>query len=278
MVKLALEGDEELNDLMKSISDLDDNWAKMVGARYGSSEEGEGEGGGGGGGGGGGRVGRVSIKVQVLELLTGPEVEEAVECFDLTCCCVHAKVSGRSDEGGPVLSIGGSGVLDCFAKKANWTETAIAELKSLPDFQGGEDFKRTLLRGVKYSSRGVNVDFTGWLTAWVAWLAEVSTSYSSDGAEVNTNYSYSITRYPALHFLADLVESTIAAHESEKGDSANIGRSVAIVLACKGFSELPRANKFARVLLEKYGEQLPSEVRRIACSVANEEALALLVG
>jgi hypothetical protein len=99
-----------------------------------------------------------------------------VESFDLTCVQILAvPVPFLSDNINThflaAFCLSGPGLLDAREKRAVWGAVPLEELKSL-DLSSVLDWRRTLIRGVKYVARGFVVDFSGWLGAWKSWSCQ----------------------------------------------------------------------------------------------------------
>ena len=102
-----------------------------------------------------------------------------VESFDLTCVQVMAEpVSIVLNPGRPAFRLSGPGLLDARAGRASWGKLPLEELRSL-ELSAVLDWRRTLIRGVKYASRGFDVEFSGWLEAWTSWASR-HCSFSGD--------------------------------------------------------------------------------------------------
>jgi hypothetical protein len=174
--------------------------------------------------------------LQVMELLPGKGVEDAVRCFDLTCVQVRARAVtaasdvGDDDGGGgalPTFRLAGPGIEAVRARATTWSETALSELSSMPDI-GVSDWARTLLRGVKYATRGFAVDFAPWLRAWKAWHELRSTKKGE-------RLPYEWCRFVCALAVA-VEEAESALPRSADGGLSPLARSLCIALqvACCG--------------------------------------------
>jgi hypothetical protein len=233
------------------------------------------------------------LKIQLLELVPGSVVADAVECFDLSCCCVgltvvetKREVDNQKESRSLRLRVGGSGVIDAFSKRARWTDAAVAELKSLErsyrysaiDQSWCTDYFRTLMRAVKYAARGVELDFRGWLAAWEGSGAD-PTSLDCTGGKSEQKAAKLIPVQTRERELAVLVPQAIAAHSAHVAGISDSksklsqpphcceGDSVAFVLACKA------APALAMTLFDRYKDQFPEAVLQLASKISDEKCL-----
>jgi hypothetical protein len=114
--------------------------------------------------------------VQVMHLLPGRGPGAARDGFDLIACQVSFRIERGATAGSHVLHLEGPGIRDALYRQTSWSSRAKRELAALDIAAGEHDFRRILFRGVKYASRGMDVDFTGWCEAWRAWAAANDTT------------------------------------------------------------------------------------------------------
>ena len=165
-----------------------------------------------------------SRTVQVLVLLPGRLPHAAVGSFDLTCVQVLARVPPAPAP--CALIIEGTGLQDALARRARWGDSALTELAGL-DGVCVADFRRTLLRGVKFAARGFDVGFEGWLTAFRAWRDDLSVHGMLDAASGAAAVAWAATESAAEMLAASLQ------HEALAGAPADVWHlAAALRLAC----------------------------------------------
>ncbi len=165
-----------------------------------------------------------SRTVQVLVLLPGHLPHAAVGSFDLTCVQVLARVPPAPAP--CALIIEGTGLQDALARRARWSDSALTELAGL-DCVCVADFRRTLLRGVKFAARGFDVGFEGWLAAFRAWRDDLSVHGMLDAASGAAAAAWAATESAAEMLAASLQ------HEALVGAPADVWHlAAALRLAC----------------------------------------------
>jgi hypothetical protein len=123
-------------------------------------------------------------------------MEKVVSFFDLSCVRVYAvPVRGAS----PCLfSIGGAGLEDCRFLSSSFLPARLNVAIERP--LGGFFFFRTLMRSIKYASRGFSVDFSSWLYSWTLWW-KIHESRVNAGEIV-------LSRAPLLQRFASILETS----------------------------------------------------------------------
>ena len=171
-------------------------------------------------------------------------MDAVVDYFDLTCVRVYAlPMRGAS----PCLfSLGGVGLDDCVSLTATFTASrmnaAVAEEKR------GYYFFRTLMRALKYASRGFAIDFAPWLFAWKMWT-KVHEARIASG-------EISLSRGPLIARLATILDASgvtprvpdVARSRNAAVDWKLQSAVAALNIACECAEGLPFAPAIALVV------------------------------
>lgn len=172
-------------------------------------------------------------------------MDAVVDYFDLTCVRVYALpvVRGAS----PCLfSLGGSGVEDCVSLTATFTASRMNAAISADN--RGYYFFRTLMRSLKYASRGFAIDFAPWLYAWTMW-SKVHEARVASG-------EISLSRGPLIARLASILEVsgvTPRAPDAARARNSAVDTTLqsavaALNVACECAEGLPFAPAIALVV------------------------------